>query len=96
VAALLQRAAQQLAAGGWCRGATVDEAGARCLYGAVRAADPGGAHTDDALAVLLDALRRHWPDTDTIPEANDHRLPNQAAAVRLLGEAAVLADARGL
>ncbi|MFP8886820.1 DUF6197 family protein [Streptomyces mangrovi] len=95
-AALLQRAAQQLASGGWCRGATVDEGGARCLYGAVRAADPGGAHTDTAMVVLLDAIRRRFPTAETVPSANDELLPNGWAAARILGEAADLADARGL
>lgn len=97
VAALLQRAAHRLQTGGWCRGATVDDQGARCLYGAIRAADPGGAHTDDALAVLLTALRREFgPDVDTVPQANDHLLRDREHAVRILGAAADLADARGL
>lgn len=97
VAALLQRAAHRLAAGGWCRDATVTEDGARCLYGALRAEDPGGHHIDDALMVLLEALRREFgPDVETIPTANDRLLRGQAHAVRILGDAAALADARGL
>lgn len=96
MAALLQRAARRLTHGGWCRGATVDEDGARCLYGAIRAENPGGAHTDDALAVLLDAIRRRFPGAETIPSANDHFVPDSAAAVRLLDDAARLADTRGL
>ncbi|MFP8887818.1 DUF6197 family protein [Streptomyces mangrovi] len=97
VAALLQRAARRLKTAGWCRGQTVDEAGARCLYGALRAEDPGGAHTDDALAVLLTALRREFgPDIETIPAANDHLLRSRGHAVRILGDAAALADTRGL
>ena len=97
VAALLQRAARRLAVVGWCRGRTVDEAGARCLYGALRAEDPHGAHTDDALDVLLTALRREFgPDVETIPSVNDHRVRSREHAVRLLGDAARLADARGL
>ncbi|MGK5448831.1 DUF6197 family protein [Streptomyces radiopugnans] len=97
VAALLQRAARRLKASGWCQGQTVDEAGARCLYGALRAEDPGGAHTDDALAVLLTALRREFgPGIETVPTANDHLLADRKAAVRMLGDAAALADVRGL
>ncbi|MTE22618.1 hypothetical protein F0L17_26690 [Streptomyces sp. TRM43335] len=98
-AALLQRAARRLEAGGWCQGATVAEDGARCLYGAVHAeaaTDPTGRAEDDALAVLLEAIRRRWPGVETIPEANDHRLPSGRAAVELLDDAAALADARGL
>lgn len=95
VAALLQRAAARLAAGGWCRGATVAQDGARCLYGAIRAEDPGGRHSDDALAVLLEAIRRQWPGAATIPRANDELLPDGRAAVRILGDAATLADTRG-
>ncbi|MGK5501583.1 DUF6197 family protein, partial [Streptomyces sp. URMC 125] len=95
VAALLQRAARRLAVGGWCRGATVDTDGARCLYGALRAEDPGGHHLDDALDVLLTALRREFgPGIETIPSANDHLLRSRKHAVRILGDAAALADTR--
>ncbi len=97
VAALLQRAAHRLETGGWCRGGTVAEDGARCLYGALRAEDPGGEHLDDALTVLLEALRREFgPDVETVPSANDHLVRGQAHAVRILGDAAALADTRGL
>ncbi|WP_410540528.1 hypothetical protein [Streptomyces sp. KL2] len=97
VAALLQRAARRLETGGWCRSAIIDTDGARCLYGALRAEDPGGHHLDDALRVLLEALRREFgPDVETVPAANDHLIRSQAHAVRILGAAADLADARGL
>lgn len=97
VAALLQRAAHRLETSGWCRSATIDTDGARCLYGALRAEDPGGHHLDDALRVLLEALRREFgPDIETVPAANDHLIRSQAHAVRILGTAANLADARGL
>ncbi|MFE1576257.1 DUF6197 family protein [Streptomyces fradiae] len=95
-AATLQRAARRLRTGGWCQGRTVDADGARCLYGAVHAEAPSSGAEGDALAVLMDAIRRRFPGTDTIPEANDHRLTGWQAAVRILGEAAALADARGL
>ncbi|MEZ3182955.1 hypothetical protein KYY02_31145 [Streptomyces pimonensis] len=96
VAALLQRAQARLERDGWCQGATVDEDGARCLYGALRAEAASTAELHDALAVLLEAIRRHCPGADTIPDANDHHLPGAAAAAGLLEEAARLADARGL
>jgi len=97
IAALLQRAARRLEADGWCRGATMDADGARCLYGAlhVEAASPGEER--DALAVLEDVVRRRWGAlADTIPAVNDRLLPDGRAAVRLLDDAALLADARGL
>ncbi|MFD7305183.1 hypothetical protein ACFV83_30345 [Streptomyces pharetrae] len=95
-AATLQRAARRLRTGGWCRGATVDADGARCLYGAVHAAAPSARVEGDALDVLLDAIRRRFPGADTIPEANDRHLTGWKAAVRILSEAAAPADARGL
>lgn len=95
-AATLQRAARRLRDGGWCRGATVTTEGARCLYGAVRAEAPTDRAEADALSTLLDAIRRQFPGAESVPEANDWRLPNVRAAVRVLGQAARLADTRGL
>ncbi|GAA2639829.1 DUF6197 family protein [Streptomyces axinellae] len=95
-AATLQRAARRLRTGGWSRGTTVDEAGARCLYGAVRAEAPTARAEGDALAVLMDAIRRQFPGAESVPHANDHELGDWRAAVQLLDGAAVLADARGL
>ncbi|GAA1592656.1 DUF6197 family protein [Streptomyces globosus] len=95
-AATLQRAARRLRTGGWCRGATVTADGARCLVGAVRAEAPTGRAEDDALTVLLDVLRRHYPDIASVPDANDRRLPDLRAVLRVLGEAAVLADTQSL
>ncbi|GHJ19165.1 DUF6197 family protein [Streptomyces albus] len=95
-AATLQRAARRLRDGGWCRGALVDAEGARCLYGALHAEAPTARAESDALAVLLDAIRRHWPDAETVPDANDHRIGSWRVAVRLLDQAAALADTRGL
>ncbi|MFI6104892.1 hypothetical protein [Streptomyces sp. NPDC051310] len=93
-AATLQRAARRLRTGGWCRGSTVDAGGARCLYGAVHAEAPSGRVEDDALGVLLDAIRRRFPGADTIPEADDRHLTGWKAAVRILSEAAALAGGR--
>lgn len=97
VAALLQRAARRLEVDGWCRGSTVDASGARCLYGAIHAEAAGPGEESTALAVLEDAVRRHWRElTATIPTVNDTLLPDGRAAVRLLDDSALLADARGL
>ena len=95
-AATLQRAARRLATGGWCQGTVVDEDGARCLYGAIRIEAPTEHTADDALAVLLDVIRRRWPDAGTVPEANDYRLRDGHTAVQLLDDAARVADARGI
>ena len=95
-AATLQRAARRLATGGWCQGTVVDEDGARCLYGAIRIEAPTEHTADDALAVLLDVIRRRWPDAGTVPEANDYRLRDEHTAVQLLDTAARVADARGI
>jgi hypothetical protein len=98
VAALLQRAATRLESSGWCRGATVNEAGARCMYGAVQAEARGSAGLEaSGLGVLLAAIRRQFdPDAASVPAFNDHRLGGERIAVRLLESAASLADARGL
>jgi hypothetical protein len=98
VAALLQRAQHRLLTGGWCSGVLVDADGARCLLGAIRAGSGGDRGLEaDAAAVLLDAIHRTFGEhVETVPSANDHLIRTQAHAVRLLGAAADLADARGL
>lgn len=96
VADLLQRARARMERDGWCRGATVDADGARCLYGAVRAEAAGSvADTADALAVLLEAIRRRFPGADSVPSFNDAQ-HGPRVPLRVLGEAADLAHARGL
>ncbi|MFJ1536387.1 hypothetical protein ACIOFV_50290 [Streptomyces mirabilis] len=96
VAALLQRAQARMEADGWCSGATVDQDGARCLYGAIRAEAAGSRDdTADALAILREAIRRRFPDADTVPSFNDAQ-HGPRVPVRLLGEAATLAHARNL
>ncbi|WP_331764291.1 hypothetical protein OG524_36895 (plasmid) [Streptomyces sp. NBC_01520] len=97
VAAVLQRAHRRLLTGGWCRNAIADEDGALCLFGAVRFE----AHRDlglemSAISVLLEAIRRQFGDRfESVPAFNDScrdgRLP-----MRILGQAADLAHARGL
>jgi len=95
-AATLQRAARRLATGGWCQHDLVDADGARCLYGAIKAEAPTAAAERAALAVLLDVIRRSFPDADSVPQTNDHRLRDAEAAVQLLDDAARVADARGI
>ncbi|GAB1340858.1 hypothetical protein ACE1SV_74480 [Streptomyces sp. E-15] len=97
VAALLQRAHHRLLTGGWCAGALVDEDGAHCMLGAIRIEAGGDRGLEaDAVSVVLDAIRRRFGgDVDSVPSFNDAhgsgRIP-----MRMLGEAASMADARGL
>ncbi|MFD9601786.1 hypothetical protein [Streptomyces sp. NPDC059970] len=96
VAALLQRAHHRLLTGGWCTGALVDAEGARCLYGAIHAEARGDQSLESrGLEVLMDAIRRKFTDVDSVPSFNDGfasgRIP-----MRMLDQAAGLADARGL
>ncbi|MFB1044406.1 DUF6197 family protein [Streptomyces chrestomyceticus] len=97
VAALLQRAHHRLLTGGWCTGTLVDADGARCLYGAVHAEAGGDWRLEsDALDVLLDAIRRKFGDqVESVPAFND-AFGGPGVPLRLLGQAAILADARGL
>lgn len=97
VAALLQRAHHRMLTGGWCSGALVDENGARCLLGAIRA-EARGSSMDEAQAVevLMDAIRRAFgPHVDSVPSFNDS-WGNGRVPLRLLEQAAILADARGI
>jgi hypothetical protein len=94
VAAVLQRARARLERDGWCQGATVSEDGARCLYGALRAEAASTAELDTALDVLLETIRRHFPDEDTVPGFNDAHGPR--TVFRVLDQAADLAHARTL
>ncbi|MEV4872864.1 DUF6197 family protein [Streptomyces syringium] len=97
VAALLQRAHHRLLTGGWCSGALADEDGTRCMLGAIRAEARGDNGLEaDAVAVLLDAIRRTFGnDVDSVPTFNDaHR--SSRVPLRMVDQAAGLADARGL
>jgi hypothetical protein len=97
VAALLQRAHHRLLTGGWCKDALVDEDGARCMLGAIRIEARGDRGLEaNAVSVLLDAIRRKFgDDVDSVPGFNDSwsggRVP-----IRMVDQAAHLADARGL
>ncbi|MFF4732882.1 hypothetical protein ACFY3M_48185 [Streptomyces mirabilis] len=97
VAALLQRAHHRLVSGGWCKDALVDADGARCMLGAIRIEARGDDRLEaDAASVLLDAIRRQFGgDVESVPSFNDaHGTPR--VPVRMVGQAAGLADARGL
>jgi hypothetical protein len=97
VAALLERARHRMETRGWCAGAAADEHGAVCMIGAIRAEAGGNRDLEtDAAAVVLDAIRRRFGDhIDSVPAFNDAhgtgRIP-----LRMLDQAASLADARGL
>ncbi|MGV9942432.1 DUF6197 family protein [Streptomyces sp. NPDC003401] len=97
VAALLQRAHHRLLTGGWCSGALVDEDGARCMLGAIRAEARGDSGLEaDAASVLLDAIRRTFgDDVDSVPSFNDAH-GSARTPLRMVDQAAGLADARGL
>lgn len=97
VASLLQRAHQRLLTGGWCTGTLVDQAGARCLGGAIRAEAGGDRRLEaEAVAVLMDTIRRTYgTDVDSVPAFND-AWDNARAPLRMLDQAVGLADARGL
>lgn len=93
VAALLQRAHTRLTRDGWCTGAQRNEDGARCLYGAIHHEAATSSHEAAALDVLLEAIRRHYPQADSIPTFNDSCHDPQQP-LRILDQAARLADAR--
>ncbi|MEV8435106.1 DUF6197 family protein [Streptomyces chartreusis] len=97
VAALLQRAHHRLLTGGWCKDALIDENGFRCMLGSLRAEAGGDRGLEaDAAAVLLDAIRREFGnDVDSVPSFND-AWANGRVPVRMVDQAARLADARGL
>ncbi|MEV5049354.1 hypothetical protein AB0N20_33390 [Streptomyces griseoincarnatus] len=97
VAALLERAQHRMETGGWCAGTAVDEDGAVCMIGAIRKEAGGDRSLEaDAAAVVLDAIRRRFGDhIESVPAFNDAhdtgRIP-----LRMLDQAASLADARGV
>ncbi|WP_198655465.1 DUF6197 family protein [Streptomyces geranii] len=96
-AALLQRAHHRLLTGGWCKDALFDEDGASCMLGAVRAESGGDRGLEStAVTVLMDAIRRRFGnDVDSVPGFND-AFANSRVPIRMVDQAADLADARGL
>jgi hypothetical protein len=95
IAALLQRAKRRLETGGWCTGSAVDEAGARCMVGAIRVEAQRRGMDVSAAAVVLDAIRQQFADVQTVPQFNDAQT-GAAVPIRILGEAANLAATRGV
>jgi hypothetical protein len=97
VAALLERARARMETDGWCAGALTDESGAVCLLGAIRKEADGDRGLEaDAASVVLDAIRRRFgDDVDSVPSFNDAHASGRLP-VRMLGEAASMADAKGL
>ncbi|MGM0361762.1 hypothetical protein ACNFRX_17345 [Streptomyces griseoaurantiacus] len=96
VAAVLQRAHHRLLTGGWCKDVLVDEDGARCMLGAIRIEARGDSGLEaSAASVLLDAIRRKFGDVDSVPGFND-AWANGRNPIRMVDQAAHLADARGL
>lgn len=95
IAAVLHHARVRLETGGWCTGALRDEDGARCLVGAIQAVAANQGQAQDACSLLLEVIRRDFPDVETVPSWNDAqrgvRLP-----LLYLDRAAACADARGL
>ncbi|UXY24988.1 hypothetical protein N8I84_41900 (plasmid) [Streptomyces cynarae] len=97
VAALLERAHRRMEADGWCAGALVDDDGAVCLLGAIRAEAAGDRGLEaDAARVVLEAIhRRFGDDIESVPAFND-AFGSGRTPLRMLDEAASLADAKGL
>ncbi|MGK3110595.1 hypothetical protein [Streptomyces sp. WAC05858] len=96
VAALLQRAHHRLVTDGWCSGALIDERGARCLLGAIRKEAGGDQGLETrGVQVLTDAIRRKFREVDSVPSFNDS-WANSRIPMRMLEEAASLADARAM
>lgn len=97
VAALLQRAQARMETDGWCAGALTDETGAVCMLGAIRKEAGGDRGLEaDAASVVLDAIRRRFGnEIDSVPFFNDAHGSGRTP-MRMLGEAASMADAKGL
>ncbi|MFF3419966.1 hypothetical protein ACFYW9_35610 [Streptomyces sp. NPDC002698] len=97
VAGLLHRASLRLRTDGWCAGALTDDDGRLCSLGAILRESGGDRHVEaQAMAVLLEAIRREFgPHVESVPSFND-AWGNGREPTRMLEQAAVLADARGL
>ncbi|MCX5001155.1 hypothetical protein OHB05_00725 [Streptomyces sp. NBC_00638] len=97
VAALLHRASLRLREGGWCAGALTDEEGRLCSQGAIRRESRGDRDLEaQAMNVLLEAIRRRFgPHVESVPSFND-AWANGREPTRMLEQASILADARGI
>lgn len=94
IAAVLQRALARLQTVGWCAQHR-DEQGAVCLYEAIRAEAGGGSLEGAACAFLLEVIRCEFIAAETVPSWNDQQV-GPAAPLRILGQAADQAAARGI
>jgi hypothetical protein len=97
VASLLHRAHLRLREDGWCAGALVDEDGSLCSQGAIRMESSGDRHLESqALEVLLEAIRRRFgPHVESVPSFND-AWGTGREPTRMMEQACILADARGI
>ncbi|MFF2852654.1 hypothetical protein ACFVT5_41135 [Streptomyces sp. NPDC058001] len=93
LAALLHRARIRLDRDGWCRGTRRNERGSLCLDGAVRAEARHQREADNALVLLLEAIRRDFPTAETVPAWNDSQLAPLLPGA-YLDRAATLAHSR--
>ncbi|MFE7233934.1 hypothetical protein ACFVAF_25355 [Streptomyces sp. NPDC057596] len=94
LAAVLWRAGRRLERDGWCTGQLRDGARA-CLIGHIRTEASSRGQADDACVLLLEAIRRDFPQAETIPSWNDDQC-NARLPLIYLGRAADLANARNL
>jgi hypothetical protein len=97
IAALLHRASLRLREVGWCAGALRDEDGSLCSQGAIRMETGGDRRLEaQALEVLLEAIRRRFgPHVESVPTFNDAWAGGREPT-RMMEQACVLADARGI
>lgn len=97
VAALLHRATLRLREAGWCAGALVDEEGALCSQGAIRKESGGDRRLEArAMEVLLETIRRKFgPSVESVPTFNDAWADGREPT-RMMEQASVLADGRGI
>lgn len=95
VAAILQQAHQLMLTRGWCRRWLTNEDGAVCLLGAIRAAGGGSGERRQAEELLLDLVRREFPDATSISAWNDGQQDGRPA-LRMLDRAARHADQHGI
>ncbi|MEU0436222.1 hypothetical protein ABZ153_32250 [Streptomyces sp. NPDC006290] len=97
IAALLHRASLRLQEGGWCAGALMDEEGSLCSQGAIRLESGGDRRLEaQSLEVLLEAIRRRFgPHVESVPAFND-AWANGREPTRMMEQASILADARGI
>lgn len=95
-AALLHRAYLRISRDGWCTGTMRDEQGAVCLYGALHTEASGNSALEaGALDVLMETIRRQFGEVESVPAFND-AFGNGRTPLRMLEQAALLADARGI